>query len=257
VQVERLVVGDDFAPDAGFLSRDDLERSFASVRFSPRPRRSSRVRKYSYSAGYDYLANRQGRLITRDASASSGIAFQNGDAFNASYDRSYERLEAPFGISPGIRIPVGGYGFQDGSVGMSFGNQRRLSGTISYLGGTFYDGRRQAVSYSGGRIEVSPRFSLEPGVSLNWITLREGEFTTRLLSDRATFTVTPRMFFSGLVQYNSIANSVSSNLRLRWEYHPGSELFIVYTDERDTLTRGYPDLRNRAFVVKVNRLARF
>jgi hypothetical protein len=32
---------------------------------------------------------------------------------------------------------------------------------------------------------------------------------------------------------------------------------VVYTDERDTLARGYPDLKNRAFVVKINRLLRF
>ena len=50
--------------------------------------------------------------------------------------------------------------------------------------------------------------------------------------------------------------SFSSNLRFRWEYRPGSELFVVYTDERDTLQRGFPDLKNRAFVVKINRLLR-
>jgi hypothetical protein len=65
------------------------------------------------------------------------------------------------------------------------------------------------------------------------------------------------MFVSALAQYNSSSNAVSSNLRLRWEYHPGSELFVVYTDERDALTRGYPDLKNRAIVIKVNRLLRF
>ena len=49
----------------------------------------------------------------------------------------------------------------------------------------------------------------------------------------------------------------SSNLRYRWEYRPGSELFVVYTDERDTLGAGFPILRNRAFVLKINRLFRF
>jgi hypothetical protein len=46
-------------------------------------------------------------------------------------------------------------------------------------------------------------------------------------------------------------------VRLRWEYRPGSELFVVYNEERDTLTHRVPDLRNRAFIVKVNRLLRF
>ena len=43
------------------------------------------------------------------------------------------------------------------------------------------------------------------------------------------------MFASALLQYNSTDRSFSSNLRFRWEYQPGSELFVVYTDERDTL----------------------
>jgi hypothetical protein len=50
---------------------------------------------------------------------------------------------------------------------------------------------------------------------------------------------------------------VSSNVRLRWEYLPGSELFAVYNEQRDTLARTFPALANRAFIVKVNRLLRF
>ena len=65
------------------------------------------------------------------------------------------------------------------------------------------------------------------------------------------------MFFSGLAQFNSSNDSLSSNLRFRWEYQPGSELFVVYTDQRDTTLRGAPVLENRAFIVKVNRLFRF
>ena len=65
------------------------------------------------------------------------------------------------------------------------------------------------------------------------------------------------MFVSALVQYSSADRVFSSNFRYRWEYQPGSELFVVYTDERDTRQSGYPDLKNRAFVVKVNKLLRF
>jgi hypothetical protein len=32
---------------------------------------------------------------------------------------------------------------------------------------------------------------------------------------------------------------------------------VVYTDERDTRVAGFPGLKNRAFVVKINRLWRF
>jgi len=50
---------------------------------------------------------------------------------------------------------------------------------------------------------------------------------------------------------------MSSSVRLRWEYRPGSEVFIVYSDGRNTLTSGYPDLLNRSVAVKVTRLLRF
>ena len=58
------------------------------------------------------------------------------------------------------------------------------------------------------------------------------------------------MFFSGLLQYNSAGESFGSDLRLRWEYSPGSELFVVYTDDRGVTGGLRPDrswdLRNRA-----------
>ena len=38
--------------------------------------------------------------------------------------------------------------------------------------------------------------------------------------------MTPLMFTSALVQYNSSRNAVSTNIRFRWEYQPGSERFI-------------------------------
>ena len=69
------------------------------------------------------------------------------------------------------------------------------------------------------------------------MSLIEGDFTTHLVGSRVTYTVTPLMFVSALVQYNSSINAVSTNARLRWEYQPGSELFVVYNEERNTLTR--------------------
>jgi hypothetical protein len=69
--------------------------------------------------------------------------------------------------------------------------------------------------------------------------------------------MSPRMFASTLVQYNSGTRSLTANARFRWEYQPGSELFIVYNDERDTRARAFPDLMTRSFVVKINRLFRF
>jgi hypothetical protein len=65
------------------------------------------------------------------------------------------------------------------------------------------------------------------------------------------------MLISSLVQYNAEANSLSSSIRLRWEYTGGSELFVVYSDGRNTLATGFPLLVNRTLAVKATRLVRF
>ena len=90
--------------------------------------------------------------------------------------------------------------------------------------------------------------SLEPSFSINWVDLVQGSFTAKVARTRATYTITPRMFVSGIVQYNSAGTSFGSNVRFRWEYRPGSELFVVYTDDYNTeeLRPDVTSLRNRA-----------
>ncbi len=123
--------------------------------------------------------------------------------------------------------------------------------------GEFYSGHKTTLSISQGRVNFTPQLSIEPTYLGNWVDVVEGSSTTHLIGSRVTYTVTPEMFVSALVQYNTGIDSVSANVRLRWEYRPGSELFVVLNEQRDTLSPRFPDLVNRAFIVKINRLVRF
>ena len=106
--------------------------------------------------------------------------------------------------------------------------------------GTFYNGHKTTMAYSRGRVEMTPQLSLEPTFSVNWVELEEGSFTATLVGSRVTYTVTPLMFVSALVQYNASGSVASANARFRWEYQPGSELFVVFNEERDT-REPFPD----------------
>jgi hypothetical protein len=256
LQAERLMVGDNFNPEMGFLRRDNMVRNYLQARFSPRPRSMPSIRRFRYTGAINYIENRQGVLESREREGQFQIEFQNGDQFNASYSSQYEYLVRPFAITNRISIPVGGYDFQNVQVGFNLGRQRPQSTNSSIEYGTFYNGHRTTLSLSQGRLSLTNALSIEPNYSLNKVRLVQGEFTTHLLSSRITYTMTPMMFASALVQYNNSTNSVSTNARLRWEYQPGSELFVVYNDERNTLDRGFPALNNRALILKINRLFR-
>jgi hypothetical protein len=109
---------------------------------------------------------------------------------------------------------------------------------------------------SRGRVNAGSRVSFEPTYQMNAVDIAQRSFTSHLIGSRVTYTLTPLMFASSLLQYNSSSHVVSANVRLRWEYRPGSEFFIVYNEERDTLARRFPALAGRGLILKINRLFR-
>jgi hypothetical protein len=256
VQVERLKIGDHFNPEMGFLRRDDMMRDYARFKFSPRPRTRSAIRKYVYDAAIEYIENGAGQLESRERAAEFALEFQSSDRLSLNYTNSFEFLTRPFIIGPLI-LPAGGtYQFDTFRIGYSVGQQRRLAANLTAEFGSFYSGRKTTLSAARGRVPITDQLSVEPTYSFNNVTLDEGAFTTHLAGSRVTYSVTPLMFVSALIQYNSGIDAVSTNARFRWEYRPGSELFVVYNEERNTLTRSFPSLNNRAFIVKINRLFR-
>lgn len=255
-KVEHLHVGDNFNPEIGFLQRDNFTRSFASLRFSPRPTNLKGIRKLTYQGELEYLENGAGILETRVQVGKVGVELENSDFLNVELTRDYEFLPRPFAVVTGVTIPQGGYSFDDIQVSYALGAQRRIAGTLSTQIGQFWNGTIRSLSYTAARVSLRRQFSVEPTVQYTKVELPQGDFTTTLLRTRADYAFSPRMFASALIQYNSTDRVFSTNVRYRWEYKLGSEFFVVYTDERDTRTPGYPGLKNRALVVKVTRFFR-
>jgi hypothetical protein len=258
---ELLHVGKEFNPEVGFLRRTDFTRSFAQARFSPRPKSSKLVRKYTSQASYEYYENGAGDVESRQATGRFSVEMNSSDVFSVEANANYDRLLTPFAPTPGHVIPVGGYHYNDMTMSYNMGQQRRLSGNISAQLGEYYNGTIRSISFSSARYAILKQFSVEPRISINHVELPNSSFTTRLYGARTDYGFNPRMFASALLQYSSADHTFSSNVRFRWEYRPGSEFFVVWTDEQDTHPleplRGNLALRNRAFVIKMTRLFRF
>ena len=260
-EVDHLVVEDNFVPEVGFVRRDNFRRTNASARFSPRPRSMSAIRQFFIEGSFDYVLTADtGQLETRQSQLGFSTEFENSDRAGMSVVDSYEFLVEPFEPGSGVTIPVGGYSFRDVEARYALGTQRRFNGTFTVRIGEYFSGDIRSVGFSRGRLALTQQLSVEPSLSFNWIDTPQGSFRTELAVSRVSYTFTPRMYVSALIQYNSSSNTISNNLRFRWEYSPGSELFVVYSEDRDTnplLPDRFSELRNRGLVVKMNRLFRF
>ena len=135
------------------------------------------------------------------------IDLQNGDQLGATYTHNLE--------DPGRAVPDRHRRADPGrqlhlpepAALLHPAPQHRVSGTFSVDTGSFYAGTKNAAAFRG-RLELTSRFALEPNLSFNWIDLPQGEFTNTLVGNRATYTISPRMFVAALVQYTSSTTSV-------------------------------------------------
>lgn len=256
MQLDHLFVGQNFNPEIGFLRRSAFRRTYGSTRYSPRPESWKGVRKIYYEASLDYLEDPGGQPESREAQGAFRMEMNSSDQVAFEYSRQFESLDATFAVAPGVNVPPGAYDFSQGKLLVTTSAQRPVSGTMIVTRGGFYGGTLTEVSWRG-RVELGPQFQAEPTLSLNHFRTPWGDGDSNIISSRFTYTLTPRMFASALVQYQSATESVSTNARVRWEYQPGSELFFVYSDGRNTVGPGFPLLDNRSLVVKLTKLFRF
>ena len=255
VSAERLYLGEDFNPGMGFVRRRDFTKNGGSVTFAPRPRGIDRIRQFEFKADANQYDRPDGEMETREYNFEGRAILESSDRLVVTHSVTEERLLDGFPLSSEVEVPAGSYRFARSGVRFWLGTHRAVSGYVRYEFGDFFGGTRREVSY-WGRAEVNRRFSMEPNISLNWIDVPGGEVQAQVSRLRATYTVSPRSFVGALVQYNSAAQLFSANLRYRWEYSPGSDLFVVFSTNRDG-DDGLTGLSDRALVVKFTRLFRF
>ena len=255
VSAERLYLGDDFNPGMGFVRRRDFTKNGGSFTLAPRPRGIEAIRQFEFKADANQYDRLDGEMETREYNLEGRAIFESSDRLVVTHSVTEEHLLDGFDLSSDVGVPAGNYRFARSGIRFWLGTHRAVSGYVRYEFGEFFGGTRREVSY-WGRAEVNRRFSMEPNISLNWIEVPGGEVQAQVSRLRATYTVSPQSFVGALVQYNSAAQLMSANVRFRWEYSPGSDVFVVFSTNRDG-DDALSGLTDRALVVKFPRLFRF
>ena len=242
-----------FNPEVGFIRRRDTTLYSGSASWRPRLSSAPQVRNLGLSISHDYYSHGAGGIATREEKLNAGVFFQNSAAMSFEASRRFERLAEPFRISGDLSIPVGDYHFQSYSASFNSNRSRAVSGNLRFDWGEFWNGSRKSLS---GGMALRPNYHLN--IDLNYtrnnVTLPNGSFASNLIGTRFLYALTSKMFFNAFLQYNTDTDRFSSNIRFNIIHHPLSDLFVVYTDTRDTVSGRLVD---RAFVVKFTQLFSF
>jgi hypothetical protein len=252
-EVQHLTVGPEAQADLGFITRTDIRQSSAQFRVSPRPGRWG-IRVLQFGFDGEYISTVDWRMQDWEVSAFIDPEFEAGDSFRARFGLGETQLDEGFDLADSIPIDVGRY---DASGIRVFLNSARHRAVVARLRGgwqRFFGGTLRSVEPS---VELLPSPKVSLGLSHEWnrVEVPNGDLTTNITSFRFGYAFSTKLNTNALLQYNSLDNALSVNLRLNFIHRPGSDLFIVLTERRGVDDRLW-DLVDRGFVVKLTYLAR-
>ena len=153
-------------------------------------------------------------------------------------------------------IPAGQYAWGQTAFEYLHNPSARVTGTIRYRFGNYYDGDFQGTELTS-EVRITPKATASVGWTRQDIDLPYGNFVNNLVPVKANYSFTTLINLSALLQYNGQTGTFSSNVRFAWLNRSGTGLFVVYNDRRDTLSSTSIETLGRSFVVKYTRLFDF
>jgi hypothetical protein len=247
-------IEENFNAEVGFVKRTGIRRGQTHIGFTPEPDIPG-VRRLNPHIFYAYTTDQQNELLLREEHVHFAVDFINGGSAGLQWNRDREFVDVPFPIQPDIVIPVGLYTAPWWRADFRTDRSRRFFASAGYRWGDFYSGRSKNVDVRTG-FRPTQSFLGEVSLAYNDVELPEGAFTNHLLRGRFTYSFTTRLALMSLLQWNSDVDEVDVNLRLRFIYRPGSDLYVVYNERR--LVEGpFSGFQDRSFAVKFTYLLNF
>lgn len=238
-------VGEEFRPALGFVSRPGEREFHANAGYTWRPNGGTEfVRSVSVGTDASAYTDLSGDLTSaRSTIASVSVESEAGDEIELQVDWEREELQDPFEIVDGVVIPQGRHDGMGGSFGIETSSSRPVRFDASYGYRDFFTGTRQ--DYSAGLTwRPSPNLLLSGGYNINDVDLPEGDFIVRIARGRVNIQFSPEIAWSNLVQWDNQSDLLGVNSRLRWEFEPGRDVYVVLNSGFDTDETGFNTTSN-------------
>jgi hypothetical protein len=247
--------GRNFNPEVGFLSRIGGFRKLEATAFSRlRPKSLAKFQEIRPHSNYRAYWNHDGFQETGFWHLDSTWELKSGIEFSTGFNLTREGVVRAFEIYPGVVVPTGTYDHHEVQMNVSSNQGAAISGQLQMNAGGSFGGDRVTLSPQL-RIRAGETFTSEFRWDRNDVDLPVGRFMTNLARTRLSYSFSPRVFVQSLIQYNTRANTWSSNYRFGWLQQANTGIFVVYTDshliEDETLRPVTPD---RSFIVKISRM---
>ncbi len=252
---ERRKIGPNFNPEVGFIELTNANETYGDLTFKVRPRISG-VRELQFEGFILHAPDTQGVVQTQEWQGTFRADLNNGGYTDDDIaDVFTQRITTPLHIYKNVFIPNGLYHFARHQLTYGSGQDRRFTYNFferfgGYYGGTLNEFRvranyRPTAKFSISAMETWDRFRLP---------LPNGNFSVVLASLQGNYSFNRFLTFTSLIQMDtSNTQAISANVRLRYNYRPDSDLYIIYnvgTQFASIAPANPPQVRETRFAVK-------
>jgi len=181
--------------------------------------------------------------------------FFSGNEISAFGQLQYEFLQAPLVFSEKTSIPEGHYLFSNGGLSFAPGIQRELKLPTSIQYGQFFDGTNLQLQVSP-EWNVNRHLTLDGSWRVNYLSFKKRNVSEWIYIPQLRINWAVNLHLSGSItaQYNSLADRIFTNARLRYNFKDGHDLYIVYNQDYNSMRSSglmpRPYYNDRIFTLK-------
>jgi hypothetical protein len=228
---EHRKIGPNFNPQVGFLERADCICDYADATFKTRPQFMG-VRELQFEGFMFHAPDTHHVVQTQEWQTTFRAEFHNGSYTDDDIvDVFAQRLTTPFNIYKSVNIPVGVYNWTRHQFTYGSPQDRRWMVQLFERFGSYYDGRLNELRVRAGyRANERLSFSLGPQWNRFRLPIADGNFSVVFGALETDYAFSRFLSLSTILQVDTAnVQAASANIRLRWNYRPDSDLYVIYT----------------------------
>ena len=232
-------IGEDFNPEVGFVQRADIRRFRGDASYTPWPGKFG-IREIQIGPEIDLILTQDNEVETQEITFDTRFSFETGDDIGFQLKNTTENLNEEFLIQD-ISIPVEDYNFTSFRTSIRTSSSRMITARLQVEIGEFYSGTRRGFSIEA-TVRPTARFSIEPFIEFNRITLTDEEFDANAFGGRVGYSFSTTLFTKLFTQWSTDTDIISANFLVNYIYRPGSDFYLVLNQTYDTRDGGVDPL---------------
>ena len=177
------------------------------------------------------------------------LLFADGSRLINKITNNYEGVLSDFSLY-NTAVETGVYRFNSFSSYFTSNRSLPISADLAISGGGFYGGNRRTLMLKI-LLRANYRLSAQLGAQRNEIDFSDSNFSADTYSLKLKYNLSTTLLNTLYIQYNAAENSLITNARLNFIHAPLSDLFVVYSEERDL---GNPKQSTGYVAIKFTRL---